>query len=281
MIINKAMTDDKFDPHAPQFIHALCQMALDAGALIMQHYRDGVAEEKKADKSPVTQADRDAEILLEKALAKLVPHVQVIGEEACADAMPQHLDDMFFLLDPLDGTREFVAKRDNFTINIGLVQNNHPIAGVIYAPVHEKLYFSGTDCAYRLLIPPDGALDIGVAEKLKTKKIDPKGLHIIASRSHRGEQTDQMIASLNVKSTIAAASSYKFCLLAEGTADFYPRYGRTMEWDTAAGQAILEAAGGIVTTEDGARFSYGKLARGLDNPSFIAAAADNWHDAMK
>ena len=90
-----------------------------------------------------------------------------------------------------------------------------------------------------------------------------------------------MIASLNVKSTIAAASSYKFCLLAEGTADFYPRYGRTMEWDTAAGQAILEAAGGIVTTEDGARFSYGKLARGLDNPSFIAAAADNWQDALK
>ena len=256
-------------------------MALDAGALIMQHYRDGVTEEKKADKSPVTQADRDAEILLEKALAKLAPHIQVIGEEACAETMPRHLDELFFLLDPLDGTRDFVAKRNNFTVNIGLVHNHYPIAGVIYAPVHEKLYFSGTDCAYRLLIAPDGALDIEAAEKLTTQKIDPKGLHIIASRSHRGEQTDQMIASLNVKSTIAAASSYKFCLLAEGTADFYPRYGRTMEWDTAAGQAILEAAGGIVTTEDGARFSYGKLARGLDNPSFIAAAADNWHDALK
>ena len=279
--MKKAMTHPDFDPHDPSFMPALCQMALDAGALIMRHYRDGVTEEKKADKSPVTQADRDAEALLEKALAELLPHIQVIGEEACADALPEQLDDMFFLLDPLDGTRDFVAKRDNFTVNIGLVHNHYPIAGVIYAPVHEKLYFSGADCAYRLAIAPDGALDMDSAEKLTTDKIDPRGVHIIASRSHRGEKTDQMIASLNVKSTIATASSYKFCLLAEGTADFYPRYGRTMEWDTAAGQAILEAAGGIVTTEDGARFSYGKLARGLDNPSFIAAAADNWHDARK
>jgi 3'-phosphoadenosine 5'-phosphosulfate (PAPS) 3'-phosphatase len=152
---------------------------------------------------------------------------------------------------------------------------------VIYAPVHEMLYFSGIDGAYRLAIAPDGALDIGKAEKLTTQKADPSGLRVIASRSHRGEKTDQMIASLHVKETIATASSYKFCLLAEGTADFYPRYGRTMEWDTAAGQAILEAAGGIVTTEGGDRFSYGKLARGLDNPSFIAAAADNWQDALK
>ena len=104
-------------------------MALDAGALIMQHYRDGVAEEKKADKSPVTQADRDAEIFLEKALAELAPHIQVIGEEACAETMPQHLDELFFLLDPLDGTRDFVAKRDNFTVNIGLVHKHYPIAG--------------------------------------------------------------------------------------------------------------------------------------------------------
>ncbi|MBL6761913.1 MAG: 3'(2'),5'-bisphosphate nucleotidase CysQ [PS1 clade bacterium] len=262
-------------------MHAMCQMALDAGAVIMTHYKNGVAEEKKADKSPVTQADRDAEILLEKALGELVPHVQVIGEEAHEAAAPTSLDDVFFLLDPLDGTRDFVARKDNFTVNIGLVSNRYPIAGVIYAPVHEKLYFSGTQCAYRLTIAPDGALDISKAEPLMTQKADPQGLRVIASRSHRGEKTDQMIASLNVKNTIAAASSYKFCLLAEGTADFYPRYGRTMEWDTAAGQAILEAAGGIVTTEDGERFSYGKLERGLDNPSFIAAAADNWQDALK
>lgn len=275
------MTRPDFDPHAPAFMHGLCQMALNAGAVIMRHYRNGVAEETKADKSPVTQADRDAETLLEQALLELAPQIQVIGEEACAETVPSRLDDMFFLLDPLDGTRDFVAKRDNFTVNIGLIKNRYPIAGVIYAPVHEKLYFSGPDCAYRLAIAPDGALDITKADALRTAKADPSGLRVIASRSHRGEKTDQMIASLNVKETIATASSYKFCLLAEGTADFYPRYGRTMEWDTAAGQAIVEAAGGIVTTEDGARFHYGKLERGLDNPSFIAAAADNWQDALK
>lgn len=270
-----------FDPHAPEFMTALCQMALDAGAVIMQHYKNGVAEETKADKSPVTQADRDAEILLEARLAELAPDIQVIGEEACASGVPDALDATFFLLDPLDGTRDFVAKRDNFTVNIGLIHNHYPVAGVIYAPVHEKLYFSGLHCAYRLAIAPDGALDIDAAEKRSTRPFDAAGLNVIASRSHRDEKTDEMIEKLVVKDIIGTASSYKFCLLADGTADFYPRFGRTMEWDTAAGQAIVEAAGGIVTFEDGKRFSYGKLERGLDNPSFIAAGQANWQDALK
>lgn len=270
-----------FDPHAPAFMSALCQMALDAGAVIMRHYENGVAEEKKADKSPVTQADRDAEILLEAELAKLAPGIQVIGEEACSEQTPNSLDDVFFLLDPLDGTRDFVAKRDNFTVNIGLIYKNFPIAGVIYAPVHEKLYFSGTDCAYKLAISPNGRLDLAEATRLKTAPLDPNGLNVIASRSHRDEKTDALISKLQVKEIIGTASSYKFCLLAEGSADFYPRFGRTMEWDTAAGQAIVEAAGGVVTFEDGQRFSYGKLERGLDNPSFIAATRANWQDALK
>ena len=270
-----------FDPHAPAFMSALCQMALDAGAVIMRHYENGVAEEKKADKSPVTQADRDAEILLEAELAKLAPGIQVIGEEACSEQTPNSLDDVFFLLDPLDGTRDFVAKRDNFTVNIGLIYKNFPVAGVIYAPVHEKLYFSGTHCAYKLAISPNGRLDLAEATRLKTAPLDPNGLNVIASRSHRDEKTDALISKLRVKEIIGTASSYKFCLLAEGSADFYPRFGRTMEWDTAAGQAIVEAAGGAVTFEDGQRFSYGKLERGLDNPSFIAAARANWQDALK
>ena len=279
---HRAMSNQlDFDPHAPAFMSALCQMALDAGAVIMTHYRNGVAEEKKADKSPVTQADRDAEILLEAELAKLVPGIQVIGEEACSEQAPDRLDDVFFLLDPLDGTRDFVAKRDNFTVNIGLIHRAFPIAGVIYAPVHEKLYFSGPDCAFRINIAPDGALDMSQAVRLETAPLDPGGLNVIASRSHRDEKTDALIEKLNVKEIIGTASSYKFCLLADGTADFYPRFGRTMEWDTAAGQAIVEAAGGVVTFEDGHRFAYGKLERGLDNPSFIAAARANWQDALK
>ncbi len=270
-----------FDPHNPAIMSELCQMALDAGALIMQHYKNGVAEETKADKTPVTQADRDAEILLTQRLNALLPDAQVIGEEACAEAVPEKLAPYFFLLDPLDGTRDFVAKRDNFTVNIGLIVEDAPVAGVIYAPVHEKLYFSGPDCAYRLAIAPQAELDISKAEKLRTADIDPTGIKVIASRSHRDDKTEQLISSLNVSDTIGAASSYKFCLVADGTADFYPRFGRTMEWDTAAGQAILEAAGGVVTDEDGKRFTYGKLGRGLDNPSFIAAARDNWQDALK
>lgn len=260
---------------------ALCQMALDAGRVIMTHYKNGVAEETKADKSPVTQADRDAETLLENALAKLAPGVQIIGEEACSETPPTALDSVFFLLDPLDGTRDFVAKRDNFTVNIGLIHKNYPVAGVIYAPVHEKLYFSGTDCAHMLAIAPDGALNISEAQRLETAPLDPKGLSVIASRSHRDEKTDALINTLHVKEIIGTASSYKFCLLADGSADFYPRFGRTMEWDTAAGQAIVETAGGVVTFEDGQRFAYGKLERGLDNPSFIAAARANWQDALK
>ena len=278
---NQTFDPTSFDPHAPAFMTGLCQMALDAGALIMQHYKNGVREETKADKSPVTQADRDAEHLLTARLAELAPGVQVVGEEACAETLPEKLDRVFFLLDPLDGTRDFVAKRDNFTVNIGLIADNLPIAGVIYAPVHEKLYFSGPKAAYRLQIAPDGALDIAKATPLQTNTIRPDGLKVIASASHRDAKTDDLIGRLHVSKTLAAASSYKFCMLAEGTADFYPRYGRTMEWDTAAGQAILEAAGGIVTNEDGSPFGYGKLARGLDNPSFIAAAGDNWQDALK
>ena len=270
-----------FDPHAADFMTALCQMALDAGAVIMRHYQAGLAAETKADKSPVTQADRDAETLLESRLADLAPDIQVIGEEACSLALPESLDETFFLLDPLDGTRDFVAKRDNFTVNIGLIHNQYPVAGVIYAPVHEKLYFSGTDCAYRLDLAPDAALDLAAATALRTQDFSPDGVKVIASRSHRDEKTDALIDTLNVKEIVTTASSYKFCLLAEGSADFYPRFGRTMEWDTAAGQAIVEAAGGCVTFEDGARFAYGKLARGLDNPSFIAAARANWQTVRK
>ena len=270
-----------FNPHEPDFMTALCQMSLDAGKLIMAYYHNGVETEKKSDESPVTQADRDAETYLEAALNKLAPGIQVIGEEACAVAVPEHLDNCFFLLDPLDGTRDFVAKRTDFTVNIGLIVDEQPIAGVIYAPVHEKLYFSGDDAAYMLELAPEAELDISKATKLQVPPIDAAGLRVIASLKHRAPETDELISQLHIKESLSASSSYKFCLLAEGKADLYPRHGRTMEWDTAAGQAILEAAGGIVTDTDHQPLTYAKLSRGLDNPSFIAATAHNWQDAEK
>lgn len=270
-----------FDPHEGAFLRALCATALDAGARIMQHYKNGVEAEEKSDKSPVTQADRDAEALIERALTALAPNVQVIGEEACSERVPDTLAPHFFLVDPLDGTRDFVAKRKDFTVNIGLISGTKPVAGVIYVPVHEKLYFSGTDSAFMLPIAPDATLDMTRAKALRVPPFPDNGLGVLASRSHRDKKTDALIKRLHVRDVIPAASSYKFCLLAEGRADLYPRHGRTMEWDTAAGHAILNAAGGIVTCEDGAPLEYGKLERALDNPSFIAAAHANWQDALR
>ena len=270
-----------FDPHESAFMRALCAAALEAGACIMQHYRNGVEAEEKSDKSPVTQADRDAEDLIERALAALAPDIQMIGEEACSERVPDKLAPHFFLVDPLDGTRDFVAKRKDFTVNIGLISGTAPVAGVIYAPVHEKLYFSGPNSAFMLPMAPEDTLDMAQAKPLRVGPFPDNGLGVLASRSHRDKKTDALIKRLHVRDVIPAASSYKFCLLAEGRADLYPRHGRTMEWDTAAGHAILNAAGGVVTREDGTPLEYGKLERDLDNPSFIAAAHANWQNALR
>ena len=262
-------------------MQALCAAALEAGARIMQHYKNGVEAEEKSDKSPVTQADRDAEEIIERALAALAPDIQMIGEETCSEHMPDKLAPHFFLVDPLDGTRDFIAKRKDFTVNIGLISGTTPVAGVIYAPVHEKLYFSGPESAFMMPITLGETLNIARAETLCVGPFPDNGLGVLASRSHRDKKTDALIKRLHVRDVIPAASSYKFCLLAEGQADLYPRHGRTMEWDTAAGHAILNAAGGIVTCEDGSPLEYGKLERALDNPSFIAAAHANWQDALR
>ena len=270
-----------FDPHESAFMRALSAAALEAGARIMQHYRNGVEAEEKSDKSPVTQADRDAEDMIERALAELAPSIQMIGEEACSERVPDKLAPHFFLVDPLDGTRDFVAKRNDFTVNIGLISGTAPVAGVIYAPMHEKLYFSGPNSAFMLPMAPEDTLDMAQAKPLRVGPFPDNGLGVLASRSHRDKKTDALIKRLHVRDVIPAASSYKFCLLAEGRADLYPRHGRTMEWDTAAGHAILNAAGGIVTCEDGTPLEYGKLERALDNPSFIAAAHANWQNALR
>lgn len=270
-----------FDPHETEFMRALCKATLEAGARIMHHYKNGVETEEKSDNSPVTQADRDAETMIEQALATLAPDIQMVGEEACSEQLPDKLAPHFFLVDPLDGTRDFIAKRKDFTVNIGLISGTRPVAGVIYAPVHEKLYFSGPQSAFLIKLAPTDTLDMGKAEALRISPFPDNGLRVLASRSHRDKKTDALINQLHIRDVIPAASSYKFCLLAEGVADLYPRHGRTMEWDTAAGHAILNAAGGLVTREDGSPLEYGKLDRALDNPSFIAAAHHNWQDAIR
>ncbi len=271
-----------FNPHTPHLMQQFCALALKAGASIMAYRAGTIMAETKADSSVVTQADRDAEAILAEGLRKLLPDIQIIGEEGYAQNVPYALDDTFFLLDPLDGTRGFVNKGKDFTVNIGLIHHHIPLAGVIYAPVHETLYISSQEgCAYKAHIAPDGDISTVSFEKITTRALSEKGLRIIASQSHRATETDAMIDKLHVEHIFATSSSLKFGLLAEGKADLYPRHGATMEWDTAAGQAIVTSAGGIVTTIDGKVLSYGKLTQGLKNPYFIAAGQKNWHKLKK
>jgi 3'(2'), 5'-bisphosphate nucleotidase len=261
-----------FNPHDPTFTGILARLAIEAGACIMHHFETGTVAEQKADSSPVTAADREAEAIIEAGLKAHYPDVQIIGEEACEHGVPDSLSSVFFLLDPLDGTKEFVNRRKDFTVNIGLIIDNQPVAGVIYAPAHNTLYLSGADSAFMAEFEITDTFDASKLRPINTRPTPADGLTVIASKSHMSPETKAFVDTLQVSEMISAGSSLKFCLLAAGKADIYPRHGRTMEWDTAAGHAILNSAGGGVSNLDGTEFTYGKLERGLDNPYFIATA---------
>ncbi len=244
--------------------------ALAAGAEIEAIYGAGCATEIKQDGSPVTEADRRAEAIILARLAAAHPDVPVLAEEeACAGRIPE-LGRRFFLVDPLDGTRGFVDRNGEFTVNIALVEKGTPVAGVVYAPDSQALYYGAVgEGAFRRLRG-------GRAEPLRPRPPPAQGLTAIASRSN-ADETRARLAHLDIAEFIPSSSSLKFCLLAEGTADLYPRFGRTMEWDTGAGQAVLEAAGGRVMALDGfaeaGPLRYGKAESGFENPHFIAWAS--------
>jgi len=272
--------------HTPRFMAELCRLALAAGCNAMRHYESNLHIERKADNSPVTSADKEGEAIITDGLAQLCPHITVIGEEgigeerigekSAADNLPAQLDDYFFLLDPLDGTKEFINRQDDFTINIGLIEKTQAIAGVVYAPARARLFFTlGTARAFELNLAPkmDAAIDIESARAIHARPAPQDGLIAVASRAHNNPATDDFLRAMHIKKTLAVGSSLKICLLATGEADIYPRLGRTMEWDIAAAHAILRAAGGRLTTSDGAPFTYGKLAQGFANPPFIAYGA--------
>lgn len=223
----------------------------------MSHYNSDYDVEIKSDNSPVTQADIEANDYIVKELKEHFPDIAIVSEEG---AKPVQDGGKFFLVDPLDGTKGFIAKTGQFTVNIGLIENNKPIAGVIYVPVTDDLYFG------------DGKKAFKNGEEIRCRKIPAEGAVVIASKSHRTQETDDFIEELGIKNIVSAASSLKFCLVAEGTADIYPRFGRTMEWDTAAGQAILESAGGAVYDLDGEPFGYAKNDI-FENGYFIAKGA--------
>lgn len=249
----------------------LARIALDAGALIMQVYATDFTVDRKDDSSPVTEADEKAEKLILAALTELDPDLPVIAEEAAAAGnFPEH-GNRFALVDPLDGTKEFINKRGEFTVNIGIIENGVPVMGVVYAPALDRLFvaesrFSAWEAKAKpgAEVPPESE-----RTPLRIRRAPEAGLTAIASKSHRSEETNDFLETQSIAEIISAGSSLKFCLIAAGEADLYPRHGRTMEWDTAAGQAVVEAAGGRVTKADGSPLQYGKRERGYDNPYFI------------
>ena len=257
-----------------QFASALLPAVLAAGAIEMRHYRAGCPVETKADASPVTLADREAEAVLVAAIASAAPGVPIIAEEAVAAGRLPTCGTEFFLVDPLDGTREFIAQRGEFTVNIALVRNGAPVFGIVYAPCCDELYVTlATDVAAMASIAPrEGPIaldDIGLAT-IHTRTPDASALVALVSRSHATPETEDFLARYAIASRTNAGSSLKFCSIARGAADIYPRLSRTMAWDTAAGHAVLVAAGGSVTTLDGEPLRYGNTADTLSNPSFVA-----------
>ncbi len=247
---------------------ALARLALEAGAVVMTHYLAGAEARAKADNSPVTAADEEAEKLILAGLARIVPGVPAVAEEeVAAGRVPENLGQHFFLVDPVDGTREFVNRNGEFTVNIAELTNGMPQRGVIYAPAKARLFMGEVgQGAFEL----SGTDDLAAARAIHARAPASDGLVVIASRSHRSYGTDNYLAQFKVKEFAAAGSSLKFCLVAAGEADIYPRLGPTSEWDIAAGHAILMAAGGSVTALDGTPLVYGKVTEKFLNPFFVA-----------
>jgi 3'(2'), 5'-bisphosphate nucleotidase len=253
-------------PDLGRLLPAIVKLAEQAAAVILEHYRDDAAVRLKADASPVTVADEAAEAVILAGLAELTPSIPVVAEETVAAGRIPTLDDgPFWLVDPLDGTKEFISRNGEFTVNIALIEGGEAVLGVVLAPALGKVWW-GARGHGAMARDGDGARPRKIA--VRPKPAQPVA---VASRSHADPQTEAFLDQAGVAERISAGSSLKFCLVAEGKADLYPRFGRTMEWDTAAGQAVLSAAGGRVTTRDGAPFLYRKP--GFENPGFIARGA--------
>lgn len=251
---------------------SLSALAHRAAIEVMRIYAEPVAAAVKADLTPVTEADLAAERIILEGLAKIAPEIPVISEEAASQGRIPETARRFFLVDPLDGTREFISRNGEFTINIALIEDEQPVAGVVYAPAIQRIFRGAVGLkAEQATLSTESAEAAAQWQPIRALPVPERALRVVASRSHRDAETDAFLAARDVKTLVAAGSSLKFCLIAAGEADLYPRFGRTMEWDTAAGHAVLAAAGGKVTLGDGQTpLLYGKRARGYDNPAFIA-----------
>lgn len=263
-----------FDLRPRALVGALIGYVLKAGAAEMQHYRNGFEVVTKADNSPVTAADRDAEAILLDGLAKIAPGVPVVAEESASEGRTPAIGDTFFLVDPLDGTKEFINKRGEFTVNVALIVDGRPTAGIVYAPAIEELYATvGEHEAAFAKIAPEatpGSLEDCRLTPIHTRKPNLAALGAVASRSHNTPASEALLGRYNIAERSDSGSSLKFCVIARGAADLYPRLAPTMEWDIAAGHAVLAAAGGSVTLSDGRPLRYGKASAGFKNSEFVA-----------
>lgn len=240
----------------------LCALARRAGKAIMEVRARGFHVEYKADHSPLTEADKASQAVLAEGLAALLPEVPVLSEEGRdIPYAERRVWSRLLLVDPLDGTKEFVKELGEFCVCVALMRDGYPELGVVHAPVRDRTWCGGAGLgAFRR----DGD---GPAEAVTVREPDPSGLVAVASRSHNTPDLDAYLETLPVRERINAGSAIKFCLVAEGSADIYARFGPTMEWDTAAGQAVVEGAGGTMTLHDGRRFFYNK--ESLLNPGFL------------
>lgn len=245
-------------------------LAIAAGREILAVYRSADFDvAAKADASPVTRADLAADQVICAGLRAAYPDIPLVTEEQAASHAQTGLS-RFFLIDPLDGTREFVQRRGDFTVNIALIDAGVPVMGIVHAPAIGRMFRTLTPTqAVQEAVDTDGTPVPGSQAPIRVGVPDPAGLVVVASKSHRDQATDDYIARFAVREFRSAGSSLKFCLLAAGEADFYPRLGRTMEWDTAAGNAVLNAAGGrVIRFDDGEKLLYGKT--NFENPHFLA-----------
>ena len=261
----------------PDLARTLIEAALAGGRAVMAVYASDFDVDWKSDETPVCAADRQAEDVIVAMLEQAFPDIPIIAEEACAAGRVPAIGEQFFLVDPLDGTKEFVKRNGEFTVNIGLIKNRIPVAGVVLAPVLKRIYAAAEGRAW------SGSVDADCRKTGDLTTMTVRQLHgapvAVASRSHVTPETEAALKKAGATERRSIGSSLKLCLVAQGEADFYPRMGPTMEWDTAAGDAVVRAAGGRVTTTGGAPLTYGKThvagMRDFENPFFYAVGDES------
>ena len=251
---------------SPGSVGGLVELIRAAGRAVMDVYSTDFSVRRKSDESPVTEADEQAEQIILQGLSRLLPGVPAISEEAGSSGIPAQAADLFWLVDPLDGTKEFIGRNGEFTVNLALICHGRPIFGLVLAPALDRLYGGGEGV-------PAFVEDVDGRRRIAVRSVPEEGLTVVSSRSHGDSAAlEAFLDGRKVAHQVAAGSSLKLCLVAEGKADLYVRLGRTMEWDIAAGHAVLAAAGGSVLCVEGRTpLRYGKP--GLDNPHFVAQGA--------